>query len=65
MLHQPKDKIPPRAEVERFAEDMAREARLLDNPLPKDTDYTDEEMKEIQSRVRRRIFARFLCRKSH
>ncbi|EKM51087.1 uncharacterized protein PHACADRAFT_128842 [Phanerochaete carnosa HHB-10118-sp] len=30
---------------------MAREARLLDNPLPKDTDFTDEEVKEIQSRL--------------
>ena len=43
----------PKAEAETFVEDMAREARLPDNALPEGTDYTDEEMKVIQDRVRR------------
>ncbi|GJE98480.1 zinc finger MYND domain-containing protein [Phanerochaete sordida] len=51
MASQSRQKVPPRAEVERFAEDMAKELHLLENPLPKDTYFSDEEMKANQSRL--------------
>ncbi|GJE98470.1 zinc finger MYND domain-containing protein [Phanerochaete sordida] len=51
MASQPRQGATARAEIERFADDMAKELRLLDSPLPKDVDFNDEEMDTIQSRL--------------
>lgn len=50
-MSQPKHKLPPRDEIERFAADMAQEAHLLDNPLPRDIDFDEEKMRAIQQRL--------------
>ena len=45
------DNLPPRAEVEAFAQTMAHNA-CLDIPLPPHTDFSAEEVEKIQSQVR-------------
>lgn len=55
MSHRNNGELPPRAEVEKFAEMLAHNARL-DNPLPANTDFSAEEVEEVESQVRLKMF---------